>query len=279
MQKRKKIELPNSGDIFGSLTLTGNYEYVQTSDGKRLFAEAKCVCGDIRGYALRHLLRENTKSCGCIRRQKLLESRITHNLSKHPLYKCYQDMVRRCYKTNCKAYPDYGGRGIKVCDKWLNDVKSFCDWGMANGWQEGLELDRKENEGIYEPSNCHFVTREIGNKNTRRNIILTAFGETKCAADWLRDKRCKIKGNTLKMRLGMGWEIEKALTTPPNAFKKEISQNISTVRMITAFGETKCISAWSEDKRCKIGYSGLKIRLKKGWEPEQAISAPFRAEI
>lgn len=275
MQKKSKF-LFKEGDKYGRLTLTGKTFKQQSSDGYfRTMVEAVCECGDVKGYQLKYLIRGDTKSCGCHRKDTLATIATKHHLSKHPLYSVYQDMIRRCYKSNCKSFPDYGGREIPitVCDEWKNDVKAFYDWGIANGWEKGLDLDRRENDGNYEPLNCRFVTRQVSNSNTRRNVIITAWGETKTATEWANDKRCNVNSRTLLGRFKKGrWKPEEAITTPSNGNKKAFSRIISTVRYITAWGETKGLMDWVEDERCNVGYSGLKIRLNKGWIPEDAIS-------
>jgi hypothetical protein len=269
---QSKINEIKKGLKFNSLTLTGNHSFVDSKSGRRMVVEAECDCGVIKNYPYRFLTSGNTKSCGCVRKRKLLESKITHHLSKHPLYSVYQDMKRRCYDENCKSYKNYGGRGITICDEWLNNVKSFCDWGIKNGYEKGLEIDREENEGNYSPENCRFITRAVGNTNTRRVIKVTAFNETKTVAEWTRDIRCSVSKHALADRLKNGkWEVELAITSPPNDFKKEISRNSGSAKKVWAFGEEKSLIEWSEDKRCTVGYSGLKGRLKRGWSIEQAI--------
>jgi hypothetical protein len=275
--KSKQMEL-KAGDVFTWLTLTGRTFKKKSSEGWNItMYEAVCKCGIVKGYQKKYLLNGNTKSCGCYKRVAQSKAITIHNLSRHPLFTTYKDMLRRCYISKCKAYRDYGARGITVCEEWRNDIKVFYDWAVSNGWSKGLQIDRENNEGNYCPENCRFVTKEVNNKNTRRNVFLTAFGETKCMSDWLADKRCKVKGNGLKERLKTGkWSNEEAITTPPNLRKKEFSRKIKTVKLVTAFGETKTIIEWSEDKRCKVGYSGLKIRLGKGYSAEDAISLEFR---
>jgi len=264
-----------SGVVYNALTLTGNCSFVQTSVGRRMVVEAQCKCGVIKNYPLRFLKTGNTKSCGCVRREKLLASKVTHNLSKHPLYSVYQDMKRRCYDEKCEAFKNYGARGIKVCDDWLINVKAFCDWGMANGYQKGVALDRKETNGNYEPSNCRFVTQAVNNANTRRVKRITAFGETKCAAEWARDERCKVSASALSDRISSKrWKAEDAITSSSNERHSEICRVSKSARLETAFGERKSLIDWSEDKRCAVGYSGLKNRLFRGWNIEKAISFP-----
>lgn len=274
---QNKINEIVSGKKFNSLTLTGNYSFISTKEGKRLVVEAKCECGVIKNYAYRFLTSGNTKSCGCVRKRKLIESCTTHNLSKHPLYAVLQDMKRRCYDERSISYKYYGARGITICDEWLNDIHSFVNWGMANGYQKGLEIDREENDGNYTPDNCRFVTRAVGNTNTRRTKKLEAFGESKTAAEWERDDRCSISQHAITDRIKSGkWDIVSAITTPADGRKKEISRNSNSARKMQAFGEEKSIIGWSEDERCKVTYSGLKSRLKRGWDFQTAISTPLK---
>jgi hypothetical protein len=93
---QSKINEIEKGVKFNSLTLTGNHSFVITKEGRRLVVEAECECGNTKNYPYRFLTSGNTKSCGCVRKRKLLESKVTHHLSKHPLYSVYQDMKKRC---------------------------------------------------------------------------------------------------------------------------------------------------------------------------------------
>jgi len=107
----------------------------------------------------------HTKSCGCYRISQSLLVNTTHNYSKHPLYSTWASMQQRCYNNKYKAYKDYGGRGIKVCDRWL-DIKNFID-DMYPDYQEGLTIDRIDVNGNYEPDNCRWESMQIQSRNTR----------------------------------------------------------------------------------------------------------------
>ena len=114
--------------------------------------------------------------------------------------------------TTDKDYINYGKRGIVMCDEWKNDFVSFYDWAMDNGYREHLTIDRIDVNGNYEPSNCRWVTKEIQNKNTRRNINITYKGETHNVSEWASILNMNI--NTLYDRLRRGWSGEKTLSTP-----------------------------------------------------------------
>ncbi len=90
---------------------------------------------------------------------------IRHGLKHHPLYQVWANMKQRCHNERHIQYPEYGGRSIGVCQEWQNDFLFFYDWAIENGWAEGLEIDRKDNDGNYSPDNCRFVTRRINAVN------------------------------------------------------------------------------------------------------------------
>lgn len=90
-----------------------------------------------------------------------------HNLSNHPIYRVWGNMKDRCFNDKHKAFKNYGRKNIIVCDEWRNNFKSFYDWSLLNGWDNGLSIDRIDNDGNYEPSNCRWATDEIQHQNTR----------------------------------------------------------------------------------------------------------------
>ena len=132
-----------------------------------------------------------------------------HGMKNTKIYRIWCSMKERCNNKNNKSYKNYGGRGIKVCDEWLENFISFYNWAIKNGYKEGLTIDRINNNGIYEPSNCRWITRKEQNRNYRKNHLLTYKGETLCLAD-MADKY-GINRGTLLYRLKKGKTIEEAL--------------------------------------------------------------------
>lgn len=196
-----------TGQKFGYLTVIRrsdniNKEYVAY--------ECLCDCGKIKKAKGCYLKNGVTSSCGCKTKEKLHKRNITHGLSKtSPVYSMWEGMKQRCYNPNSTAYYRYGARGIFMCDLWKNNFGSFHKWCMKNGWKKGLDLDRKDNDGIYEPRNCRFVTKQINSRNRSTNKYLTFNGQTLCLQDWAL---CiGIHPCTLSKRLEK-WPLEKALT-------------------------------------------------------------------
>lgn len=99
------------------------------------------------------------------------------------LYSIWRTMIHRCENPKREKYKDYGGRGITVCPEW-HDPNVFMDWAESNGYKDGLQLDRIDNNKNYEPSNCRWVTPKENSRNRRNTKFLTVNGETKCVAEW-----------------------------------------------------------------------------------------------
>ena len=101
------------------------------------------------------------------------------------LSKRFISMKQRCYNNKSKDYKNYGGRGIKICDEWLENNVTFIEWALNNGFEKTLHIDRKDNNGNYEPTNCHFITLAENNRNMRRQTVdpdllyKAVFGEFK----------------------------------------------------------------------------------------------------
>ena len=126
-----------------------------------------CECGNEFSAKINQVKSGNTKSCGCYHDKCCKERATKHGLAGHPLYVVWQGMKTRCYRRSHKHYKDYGGRGITICDEWIDDFKAFADWASGNGHRKGLQIDRIDNDGNYELSNCRFVTNAVNIRNSR----------------------------------------------------------------------------------------------------------------
>ncbi len=132
----------------------------------------------------------------------------------HPLYDAWRNMKRRCYGDykNSKYYKNYGGRGISVCAEWLNDFMTFYNWAINNGWVTGLTIDRADNEGNYEPSNCRWVNRAFQLRNRRNNRMVTYKYLTMTAKDWAG--ALSISYAAFRKRLNKWGDDERAVSEP-----------------------------------------------------------------
>ena len=133
-----------------------------------------------------------------------------HGLCKHDLYSRWLKMKARCntvYKKN----------GIKICDEWQNDFINFYNWSINNGYKKELTLDRIDNKKNYEPSNCRWVSMKIQSNNRSNNHLITYNNKTLTLSQWC--DILKIKSSTLRRRLKVGWDLDKAMNN-----KKYINQ-------------------------------------------------------
>jgi len=145
---------------------------------KRIFAKYKCpYCFTIYETLKFNIPKNGKTNCGCMTNE--LKKHTTHNLTSTKLYRVWSSMKQRCFNIKCTGYENYGGRGISVCEEWKNDFISFYDWAMQNGYKEGLTIDRKNNDGNYEPNNCRFVSVKIQNMNKRYKGVKNFIGVEK----------------------------------------------------------------------------------------------------
>lgn len=158
----------------------------------------KCICGNIGYIFAGNLTKGKIRSCGCIleeHRKKLYKYAIGTN-RKYPmkskrLYDVYKLMKKRCYDKNCRAYKNYGARGVKVCNEWLDNFINFYNWAITNGYDINAKrgvytIDRIDVNGNYEPKNCRFVSIQFQQINRTNNRLITIDGETKVMAEWAR---------------------------------------------------------------------------------------------
>jgi len=209
----------------------GRWTVLQVIGARRF---CRCKCGTERWVASGNLRAGISRSCGCLQREVAARQRTTHGATKkraqEPLFQVWRNMLRRCETPAATYYRHYGGRGIRVCPEW-HSYPEFRAWAVASGYGEGLTIDRLNNDGHYEPSNCRWVNRYIQANNTRRNRRMKAFGEERTIAEWSRDPRCRVSYKVLEDRLQkLGWPPEVAITTPRGAVKTGPKRHSTVLR-------------------------------------------------
>lgn len=172
----------------------------------------RCDCGNEVITYTGALTSHNTKSCGCWKLETSSangKARKTHGLTKTPEYKTWSAMKERCYKEDSCNYFNYGGRGIKVCDRWLESFENFlADMGFRPGPE--FSLDREDNDGHYEPGNCRWATIETQSNNRRTNEYYEFEGEQLTLSQIAR--KLKMSRATLEARIKRGMSPEEAFT-------------------------------------------------------------------
>lgn len=226
----QKIDITNNR--FGKLVAIKEVEPRISPSGK-VFRRylCQCDCGNTTIATMEHLKSGHTKSCGCYKHEWTKQNCVKHGQTGSRLYQIYQHMKERCYKQDNKSYHRYGGRNITICEEWLGDngFQHFFDWAIANGYNDTLTIDRIDNDGNYEPSNCRWATREQQMNNVSYNVRLTYNGETHTIAEW--SKITGIDQDTIQSRNKYhDMSIEEVLFKEPTCKKRvEVFRNGTSV--------------------------------------------------
>ena len=203
------------GEKRNYLTVIG----IDTSSRVKKFI-CKCDCGVIKGIKPTYWYTGKVKSCGCMTKELLsqnhvpCEVRIEHTDALDRIRRIYNGMKQRCYNPKTDRWECYGGRGIKVCDEWLQDRQKFEQWALENGYEEGLTIDRINVDGDYEPSNCRWITNKEQQNNRRLYKGGFAYKGKRYALKELCEK-FDISDAFLRYRMDvLGMTLEEALETP-----------------------------------------------------------------
>lgn len=185
------------------------------------YVHCVCDCGAEKDVMCKNLRAGHTLSCGCYGRSIPKTGPVTHGLSRSPAWRSYYAMINRCTNPAADRYPNYGGRGVKICDRWLQGFEFFyADMGER---PDEMTLDRyPDMNGNYEPGNCRWATnaQQVNNRRTNRRIEWR--GDVKTVAEWAGVTGISI-GNICN-RLKLGWAIERALSEAPERGKNQFSR-------------------------------------------------------
>ena len=179
------------------------------SDG-RYYYLCKCKCGKIKSIRSNALTTGNTTSCGCYRDEQVRASNSTHGDSGSAEFTIWVCMKQRCHNPTNHAYHRYGGRGITVCDRWRDSYEAFLE-DMGRRPTFDAQIDRIDNEGNYEPSNCRWTDPKTNSRNRRDNVKYEYKGRNLTLAEW--EECTGINRRTISARINRGCSVEEALTT------------------------------------------------------------------
>lgn len=265
----KKSDL--SGMRFGRFTVV---EFHSNNKHNQTMWRCRCDCGNERIVCVGNLNYGVSKSCGCLKSEKLLESITKHGLHNTREYKIWKKMRQRCRNPLDPAYPDYGGRGILVCKRWDDFSNFIADMGTCPDLT--LSIDRfPNNDGNYEPGNCRWATRTEQARNKRSNhIIKTSDGKMSIAE---AAERNAMPYARLKARLELGWKVIDAVREPgrQHSYKRiEGAEHIGKVIFLPHGGRRYSIA---EASKCfNVGIRTLLWRLHHGWSIEKALKTKPR---
>lgn len=204
------------GHRYGLLTVL---ERVGKSAGKspEVLWRCACACGETTVVRQNNLRSGHTKSCGCEMRAATAAINKTHGRSHSKPYIAWRNMRSRCHNPNDKAFSNYGGRGIKVCESWTSSFEQFLS-DMGDPPTPKHSIERLDVNKDYCPENCVWATSKEQTRNYRRNVFIEYLGKRQCLADWAQE--VGIKRATLRVRLKAGWTVADALSIPVSLSNK-----------------------------------------------------------
>lgn len=198
-----------TGQKFNHLTVIERVE--NTSRGQTRW-KCLCDCGNTTIVQGGNLKTGEVKSCGCLSHKPAWNK--THGLSNTRLYWKWNGMKRRCYDEKDSHYKDYGGRGIKICEEWLNDFYAFYCWAMATGGDDkNLTIERIDVNGDYSPENCTWADRKTQSNNRRNCHFFTYNEKTQNLMQWCEELNLNYK-LVYERIFRDHWSFEKAISTP-----------------------------------------------------------------
>jgi hypothetical protein len=257
--RRKKLKYILSGKRFGDIDVLYRTDY----ENKKIMWLCVCDCGSITKVASNDLISGHTKSCGCGKIKSLIKRATTHGHSSNGTitksYRRWLKIKNRCHNENDKDYKYYGGRGIKVCERWAKFENFYSDMGDV---PDGMTIEREDNDKGYSPDNCKWATPMEQANNRRSNTFYTYENQTLTFAQWCR--RNGIKPETVDSRMRKGMSFEDAIT-----------KQIKKPALHTYNGITATAMEWSN--KTGIPKKVISNRIGRGWSTEDALTKPLRA--
>lgn len=228
--------MPNRADLSGQRfgRLVAIRPLPKTIAGERLRWACICDCGVSHDVTAQALSKGNVRSCGCLQKEmaaKLLydkgfvgntdlalagpKSKTKHGMHLTKEYQAWNGMRSRCLNPRSRSHQSYGGRGIKICDRWLDFENFFADMGPA---PDGMTLERKDVNGNYEPNNCIWASDEAQRNNKRNSLLIEYQGQVKTATQW--ERHFSLRRGLVAYRYKHGWPLEELFSRPDSARRR-----------------------------------------------------------
>lgn len=263
----KRLDL--TGQVFGKLKVMSVAE--STRHGKAQWL-CLCDCGTEKILISGNLMSGASRSCGCDQRaareehNRRLREEAPGERPRKPEYVVWLSMKDRCHNPNGLSYPNYGGRGITVCDEWRHSFDTFLrDMGPRPTPRH--QIDRIDNDLGYEASNCRWVTPSENCNNKSTNRLITHAGQTLTATQWAR--KVNLPGRVILARIDkLGWPAERALTTPPQPRPN------GNLRYLEHEGRSLPVEQWAVEIGIRAGT--IHQRLARGWSVAEALTSPLK---
>ncbi len=246
-----------TGRVFGALTVLEEASH----EGLAVYWRCVCACGGASTTRTSSLLSGVSVRCAACAHSA---RRTAHAFRGTQIYTAWANMIQRCGNPSCPSWKNYGGRGIEYCERWDMFENFREDMGLPPFPKATLE--RKDNEGDYEPGNVVWARRSAQARNTRRNLQITLNGRTLCLKDWTLE--LGLDYDVIKSRILRGWEPERALTAPP-----ERTDPVGNTRVMLQ-GRTQKLNAWA--KELGVSAKAVKTRVARGQSPRDALITPVR---
>ena len=216
--RKAKIE---AGQVFGRLTAISKSPNYTNGDYSWLF---RCDCGTEKYIVIHGVIYGHVKSCSCLSREVTVKTLTTHGMIRTAEYRAWCHLRERCLNPNDISYHNYGGRGIKVCERWKDSFQNFID-DIGRKPSPKHSIDRINNDGDHCPDNCRWATRKEQINNRRVSRFVEFAGERLTVSQW--SEKTGFGYGTILFRLRLGWSAEDALTKPtPKMKRKQIDPTV-----------------------------------------------------
>lgn len=214
MSYRTGVIVSHIGERFGKLVILETFQRKRPSGVNVRYCKCKCDCGNEKIISFEHIRKGHTTSCGCVHKEMLRKRLTKHNQTNTRLYAIWEGIRHRCKCKTYKRYCDYGGRGILLCKEWEEFI-NFKEWAYNNGYAENLTIDRINNDGNYEPSNCRWVDNLVQQNNKRNNVFYDLNGEKLTCGQIAR--RYGLKKDSLEYYLKKSTDVIEAINRSKKA--------------------------------------------------------------